>query len=237
MNKTFFRLLSFFILFIAILACDSKNSKLRIATAANMQFAMTELIKSFETETGIQAEMIMSSSGKLTAQIEAGAPFDLFFSADLKYPEELETRGLSNSPVVYAYGRLIKWEKTGSEGQLYAIANPKTAPYGKATEAYLQAIGQALPDVVYGESVSQVNQFILSGTVDIGFTSLSSVMSDKFEGEGTWELIPDSLHYPIAQAYVTLNNSDLKDQAAAFIQFLGSDTAKGILEAYGYKVN
>jgi molybdate transport system substrate-binding protein len=237
MYKTFFKLFGLFVILIFGMGCSAEQTDLRIATAANMQFAMAELIDAFEQETGISAEMIMSSSGKLTAQIEAGAPFDLFFSADVKYPQELELRGLSNRPSIYAYGQLVEWQKADSEAQLFAIANPRTAPYGKATEEYIAATARTLPDVVYGESVSQVNQFLLSGTVDGGFTSLSSVLSAKFDQEGSWEIIPDSLHSPIAQAFVTVNSSEMKDEAAAFATFLSSDKAKGILEAFGYRVN
>lgn len=238
MKGTFFKLLSCFLSLFLIIGCGKTNDNLKIATAANMQFAMEELIDAFEAETQIDAEMILSSSGKLTAQIQAGAPFDLFFSADTKYPEQLAAKGLSNEPEVYANGQLVAWfKKDEYKFELYAMANPRTAPYGKATEEYLSNTEKELPDVVYGESISQVNQFLLSGTVDAGFTSLSSVMSEKFSEEGNWELIPDSLHSPIAQAYVLLDGSDRKEEAKAFIDFLASERAKGILVAYGYKVN
>ena len=202
-----------------------------------MQFAMEELIEAFENKSGIKAEMILSSSGKLTAQIQAGAPYDLFFSADSKYPEKLASSQLTNAPVVYAYGQLVEWQKPQGKKELYAMANPKTAPYGKATEDYLEATGRALPDVVYGESISQVNQFLLSGTVDAGFTSYSSVKSKKFSSAGEWILIPDSLHQPIAQAYVVVSKSKKKSEAEAFAQFISSVEAKDILRAYGYRVN
>ena len=223
--------------FLILLGCSSGNDALKVATAANMQFAMEELINTFKADSGLEAEVILSSSGKLTAQIEAGAPFDLFFSADTKYPERIHAKGLSTEPQVYAYGQLVYWEKKNSQQQLYVIANPKTAPYGKATEEYLDAINTELPDVVYGESISQVNQFLLSGTVDAGFTSYSSVLSKKFVNEGDWKPIPDSLHSPIAQAYVQIKSSERKAATKAFIDFLATDKAKDILQAYGYQVN
>jgi len=225
------------LLVFALFSCSSGTDTLKIATAANMQFAMEELIDVFEEESAVKAAMILSSSGKLTAQIEAGAPFDLFFSADTKYPERLASRQLSNEPTVYAYGQLVEWQKANSKKQLFAMANPKTAPYGKATAAYLAKQGIKLPDVVYGESISQVNQFLLSGTVDAGFTSYSSVRSEKFKTAGEWTLIPDSLHSPIAQAYVLINRSKKKEAATAFMEFLTTARAKEILVAYGYRVN
>lgn len=235
MKRILFRLFSFILALSLILGCSNNNTKLKIATAANMQFAMEELIQSFEAEKGIEADMILSSSGKLTAQIQAGAPFDLFFSADTKFPEQLASRGLSESPEVYAYGQLVYWVKTGSENQLFAMANPKTAPYGKAAEEYLTAINRELPDVVFGESISQVNQFLLSGTVDAGYTSLSSVLSEKFKGEGDWTLVPDTLHSPIEQSMVILNDSEHRDDAIQFAEFIKSSKGKEILKRYGYK--
>lgn len=225
------------LLVFTLFSCSSGTDTLKIATAANMQFAMEELIGAFEEETEFQAEMILSSSGKLTAQIEAGAPFDIFFSADEKYPKQLWDKGLTDEPSIYAYGRLVEWKVERDQYQLYAMANPKTAPYGRATEEYLKNQKIQLPDVVYGESISQVNQFLLSGTVDAGFTSLSTVLSNKFHRAGSWQIIPDSLHSPIAQSYAIIKGSEKKDKATAFSSFLSSNNAKAILEAYGYHVN
>ena len=217
--------------------CDNQNDKLKIATAANMLFAMEELIDAFEKEKGIEADMILSSSGKLSSQIEAGAPFDLFFSADTKYPKQLESKGLCEKPIIYAYGQLVFWEKENSDKKLYAMANPMTAPYGLAAEEYIKAKEIYLPHVIYGESISQVNQFLLSGTVDGGYTSLSSVLSDRFTDEGKWMIVPDSLYSPIAQSFAIIDASNKKSEAKAFLTYLTSEKAKVILEAYGYKVN
>lgn len=237
MKAKFLRLTLLFFLIVAATNCSRRTDSLKIATAANMQFAMEELVSAFEKEKGIPAEMILSSSGKLTAQIEAGAPFDLFFSADEKYPHRLADKCFGNYPKIYAYGRLVKWfKKDEYKFELYAMANPKTAPYGKATEEYLNTIQMNLSDVVYGESISQVNQFILSGTVDAGFTSLSSVMSNKFKNNGSWEVIADSLYSPIAQAYISLKSTKHQEWAKAFGQFIASETAKAILVKYGYRV-
>lgn len=235
MKRILFRLFSFILALSLLLGCGNHNSKLKIATAANMQFAMEELIQAFEAEKGIEADMILSSSGKLTAQIEAGAPFDIFFSADTKYPERLVDLGLCGETEVYAYGQLVYWEKEESENQLYAMANDRTAPYGKAAAEYIEALDIYLPDVVYGESISQVNQFLLSGTVAGGYTSLSSVLSEKFKYHGEWKLIPDSLHSPIEQSMVILNDSEHRDDAIQFTEFVKSQTGKEILQRYGYK--
>lgn len=206
-----------------------------MATAANMQFAMKELIDAFEEEKGIKADMILSSSGKLTAQIEAGAPFDLFFSADTKYPEQLASKGLSDAPIVYAFGQLVEWQKRDSEMNSFALANPKTAPYGKATIEYLKASQRELTNVVYGESISQVNQFLISGSVEAGFTSLSSMNSKKLASKGYWRIIPDSLHSPISQAVVILTKSERAQQAQDFMDFVQSAQGQEILARFGYK--
>lgn len=222
---------------IAISSCSSGNDALRIATAANMQFAMEALIEAFEKSEAYDAEMILSSSGKLTAQIEAGAPFDLFFSADLKYPQRLADEGLCGTPTVYAYGQLVLWEKDNSQNKLYAMANPKTAPYGVATEEYLKNTHIELADVVFGESIAQVNQFLLSGTVDGGYTAAAVMGSSAFQGKGKFTPLADSLYAPIAQAFVILNDSPKKMAAEAFVEFLSTETAKGIIKAYGYRTN
>lgn len=232
------------------LSCSNRNAdQLTIAAAANMQFALVELEKAFETLTGTNVEVILGSSGKLTSQILAGAPYDLFLSADNKYPQKIFDEALaSNAPQVYAYGRLVVWSSLDSAQVLanevdwtntkIAVANPKTAPYGQAAMEFInsQPPYQLFKDkLVYGESISQVNQFLMSGAANIGFTSKSSVLSRPFEGRGIWNEIPVTDYEPIAQSMVILNTRpEMQSAAQAFFDFMLSEKGQEILRVHGY---
>lgn len=234
------------------LGCHSSSQpekKLLIATAANMQFAMAQLTQTFMQETGIACEVIPASSGRLTAQIVAGAPYDIFVSADLAYPATLFKNGYAlDSPKTYAFGQLVVWFRKGQKPEplhhlklllspkRVALANPETAPYGKAAQQTLQALGlDSLWQgrLVYGESISQVNQFVSTGAADIGFTAKSAVLAANYKG--TWRVIPDSLYSPIRQGAVMLKGGRAKrEHARQFYDFLFSQQAKEILHKFGY---
>lgn len=242
----------FLILFILTLMCpgcqDDRKQAIVIATAANVQFAMDELIRAFSEESGTTCETVLGSSGKLTAQISEGAPFDVFVSADMKYPEELYKNGLTTGPPeIYAYGKLVLWTLSDSLPDLtdrrvkhIAIANPKTAPYGTAAVEALKNAGileRVQDKLVYGESISQTNQFIISKTADVGFTAKSVVLSPEINGQGRWEEIDEKAYTPIAQGAVIIQQREpLKKGAEAFYLFLFSEKAKQILQHYGYRV-
>jgi len=228
----------------------SKNT-LTIAASANMQYAMEELIARFEEESGISCELIVGSSGKLTAQIVEGAPFDLFFSADMKYPRAIYEKGLTSGPPrIYAYGHLVFWsldpglELTkeglmGEELRHIAVANPETAPYGRAAEDLLRGMGvyeKIESKLVFGESVAQTNQFILSGTAEVGITARSVVSAPEARGKGQWREADVTLYEPIAQGLVHLKQNDPEKEkwAREFDDFLRSQTAIDILHKFGY---
>ncbi len=236
----------------AMSSCQSqKSDTLTIATAANMQFAMESLIQAFTSETGISCETAISSSGKLTAQIEEGAPFHVFISADMKYPTRLFENGFSTAePKVYAYGKLVLWSRIdGLEPSIevlsderirhIALANPKTAPYGAAALevlTYYQLLDPLAQKLVYGESISQTNQFIISKAAEMGFTAKSVVRSPQMKGEGQWVDIDPSIYSPIAQGVVILKHSGENMPAArAFYDFLFSEKAQRILTDFGYE--
>lgn len=223
------------------------NERLLIATAANMQFAISELSEQFTRETGIACETIVSSSGKLTAQIMAGAPYDFFVSADMSYPETLFKEGFTkNTPKIYAFGHLVVWtlqdlaldDLTSLEPRHVALANPETAPYGKAAQEAMAALGiDSLwqDQLVYGESIAQVNQFVSTGAATFGFTAKAVVMSPDLASTGKWVAVADSLYTPIAQGAVVLNGDESKSlKAAKFYEFLFSESAKQILHKFGY---
>ncbi len=229
----------------------ASSNSLTIAASANMQYAMEELIRRFTEESGISCELIVGSSGKLTAQIVEGAPFDLFFSADMKYPNEIYEKGMASGPPrIYAYGYLVFWSldeeleltKTGLLGEEVrhiAMANPETAPYGRAAEQLLRGMGvydKIESKLVYGESIAQTNQFILSGTAEVGLTARSVVSAPEAQGKGQWEETDPSLYEPIAQGLVHLSHSDpvREKWGCEFDAFLRSQTAIDILHKFGY---
>lgn len=240
-----------FLLILAIFSCSTKENTLTIATAANMQFAMNALVEAYESETGTECEIILGSSGKLTAQIQEGAPYDLFFSADMKFPEALMASGNANSePIIYAQGQLVLWTSRKSplhsvieiirkETNHIALANPKTAPYGEATIQVLRNLDfyeMVNSKLVFGESISQVNQFVLSGAAEYGFTAKSVVLSPNMLEYNNWIDIADSLHTPINQSMIVIeNNRELESQAERFVEFVLSQKGQVILQQYGYK--
>ena len=214
-----------------------------------MRFAMEEIIPAFTAHSGIECAMTVSSSGKLTAQIIAGAPYDVFVSADMKYVDTLHRLGLAESPKVYAYGRLVLW--SASDGRaatldalsdvIYrhiAVANPHNAPYGRAAVSALRQAGiygEVEDRLVFGESISQVNQFIKSGSVDAGFTSLSTSRSERATQHGHWAVVPAHYYEPIAQGIaVLLRDSTRTERARSFRDFLVSPEATTILDKFGY---
>ena len=227
---------------------------LRVAVAANAQFVMNDIKKAFEQKGTARIELIVSSSGKLTAQISHGAPYDLFLSADMKYPEQLYNRGYTlEAPSVYAYGSLVLWtlkkkyldnglnSVTNPEIKTIAIGNPSTAPYGMAAVQVLKNAGiyeKVKSKIVYGESVSQVNQYLISGAADLVFTAKSVVMTPGLKQKGQWTEPPESLYDPIKQGMVILKNAAKNNLKAAreFFDFLSGPEAKAIFTSYGYIV-
>lgn len=243
------RLLTLFLILITFYSCTSeKNAPLRVAGASNMKFALEELVKQFEQNTGIKTELITASSGKLTNQIKEGAPFDVFLSADLKFPEELHKLGMTTSePKIYAKGSLVLWTTERFTPTIemlrhdsikkIAIANPKTAPYGKAGVEFLKRNGlyEHVEDkLVYGESVSQANQFVATKAVQMGITAASSLYFYNNNSEIRTVNIPENLYNPIYQGVVQTNLES--EKASKFINYLFSEEGKEILNKFGYQV-
>jgi molybdate transport system substrate-binding protein len=227
---------------------------LRIAVAANAQFAAQALKNHFEEQHPVKIELIVSSSGKLTAQIMQGAPYDIFLSADIKYPERLYKKDKAlNRPQVYAYGKLVLWtlvnmnRKNGlnilknDSIETIAVANPETAPYGAASVQALKNVGiygAVKSKIVLGESIAQVDQYILSGAAGIAFTAESVVKSPKLKHKGSWIEVPEEFYQPIKQGAVILQHAKSHNYQAAkaFYEFLFSKKGKSILKIFGYKI-
>ena len=230
----------------------SEEESLNIATAANMQFAMEALVEAFEEKTKIDCEIILSSSGKLTAQIKEGAPYDVLISANMKFPNKLFTDSLTQGkPEIYAYGKLVLWSTlenftpsiqklTDPKIKHIALANPKTAPYGEAAIELLQKLNlyKKLKDqLVFGESISQTNQFITSQAAEIGFTAKAVVLSPRLKDLGTWIELEENTYQPIEQGIVILKNRPSQiEKAKQFHTFIFSKEGQDILEQYGYLI-
>ncbi len=234
------------------LAIQSFAQGLKVAVAANLQGVIKVLGKDFKQKTGIDIEPIVGSSGNLTTQIKNGAPFDVFLSADMSFPENLYKEGFSaKEPAVYAYGSLVicstqdigfeNWERTlmSERVKKIAIANPAIAPYGKAAEESLKLKG-ILDDVrsklVYGESIAQVNTYITTGVVDVGFTTRSLIKDSEGKTKLYWKAIDPKSYAPIKQGMILIKQTKQAENAEKFYQYMLSSSAKAILKEYGYGV-
>lgn len=241
------------LLIAVVLYIPAFAQNLRVAAAANLQSVITVLQKDFKQRSGIQIEPIIGSSGKLVAQIKNGAPFDVFLSADMSFPNALDKDGFAlQKPVIYAYGSLIicssknigleNWPRTLLTNRVkkIAIANPSIAPYGLAAEQALQhkgILGNIQKKLVYGESISQVSTYITTGSVEVGFTTQALIKDPANKIKLHWRLIDPKLYSPIEQGMVVLKNSRNKARAQKFFNYLKSAPAKKILIQHGYKVN
>lgn len=248
-------IISLLCLSISITSCTSvtKENTLNIAAASNMQFAIKEIVAKFEQQSNIDCELILSSSGKLTAQIVEGAPYDVFLSADEKYPKTIFENDLAvEAPKIYAEGKLVLWSATpgiemilesllGDDVNHIAIANPKTAPYGRAAQEVLDKSGlstKVKSKLVFGESISQANRFVTSGSAEIGFTAKSVVLGAEFEKDVSWIEISKNMYGPLSQAAILLKRKDgVSKEAKQFYNFLFSQESKKVLKDFGYSVS
>lgn len=238
---------------IILYSCSKPSEKIVVATAANVQYVMEEIKDAFEKDSGKEVEIIVSSSGKLTAQIQQGAPYDVFVSADTKYPAEIYKNGGSDeAPKIYASGQLVLWAINIPKDRLtldslqsnmikkIAIPNPKFAPYGEAALEVLKKnpnFKKLETKLVYGESISQTAQYITTGAAEIGFNALSIVLSPEMKSRGNWVLVDSTLYAPIHQSAILLKHSktSIKRQSSKdFYDFLYSEKAKEIFKKYGY---
>ena len=249
------RIVSRFLIFLfVLLTCQAARSQeVRVAAAADLKFALDELGAQYEKHSGNKIAAIYGSSGNFFAQIQNGAPFDLFLSADIEYPRKLEAAGLTEAGTLYEYavGRIVIWmpsearadvAKLGWKALLepsverIAIANPEHAPYGRAAVAALRKAGvyeQVRTRLVYGENIAQAAQFVAAGSAQAGIIALSLAVSPPMRDGKRWE-IPEDTHPPIEQGAVILKSAKDKDGARALLAFLKSDTGRKILKTYGF---
>ena len=229
---------------------------INIAVAANVSYAMDELSDTFTKEhPEIKLYVTLGSSGKLTAQIKNGAPYGVFLSANMKYPETLYAEALAlTSPRIYAQGSLAYFSAKKRDFskpirllenkniKKIAIANPKTAPYGKAAVEALQKakVYEAIkPKLVYAHSISQTVSYVMTA-VDLGIVAKSSLYSTKmrqFKENENWESVNTQFYTPIKQGIVLLKYAKKNAEYRLFYDFILSDKAKIIFKKYGYQVS
>jgi molybdate transport system substrate-binding protein len=245
---------SLVLLLSALLALRAAGvQKIRVAAAADLQFALDELAAQYQKQTGRKIDVTYGSSGNFFAQVQNGAPFDVLLSADIEYPRKLEAAGLAEPGTLYEYavGRIVIWMPADARVDLarlgwkallepaigkIAIANPEHAPYGRAAVAALRSAGiyeQVRHKLVYGENIAQAAQFVSSGNAQAGILALSLAISPPMKDGRRWE-IPANLHAPIEQGAVILKSAKDKEGAREFLSFLKSATGRKILDSYGF---
>jgi molybdate transport system substrate-binding protein len=236
-------------------AGNSLGQEVKVAAAADLKFAMADLAAQFDKQNGTKLAVTYGSSGNFLTQIQNGAPFDLFFSADSEYPKKLDAAGLTESGTLYEYavGRIVLWAPAGGSLNVakdgwktlldervkkIAIANPAHAPYGRAAVASLKNAGiyeQVKAKLVYGEDISQAAQFVQSGNAQVGIVALSLAASPAMKNGNKWD-IPADMYPPITQAAVVLKTSKNKDAAKSFLEFVRSSAGREILERFGFTI-
>ncbi len=227
------------------------NNKITVAVAASCQFAFRDIAKSFKAAYGIDVTVITGSSGKLTTQIIHGAPYDIFVSANMEYPKVLENKNKTLGNVhLYGYGIPVFWTLdnnidleridgylASSKTRKIAIADPRNAPYGAMAVSYLKAFNlydSVVPKLVFGESISQVNEYVLNKTVALGVSAKSIVMSNNLKEIGQFKDFSES--YFIKQGLVVVKNDTPASLKNSFVDFVLSEKGKELLKSFGYAV-
>lgn len=237
---------------LALAAASAGAAQVQVAVAANMAAPMKQIAADFERATGHHAVVVLGSTGKLYAQVRAGAPFDVLLAADDETPARLEAEGLAvrGTRFTYATGRLVLWSadpaavdpqgqvlRKAPQGKL-AIADPRLAPYGAAAMRSLTALGVASAwarHLVQGESIGQAYQFTATGNARLGFVALAQVMAAGRITSGSAWIVPDALHQALRQDAILLKPGESHPAAAALLQYLRSDAARATLRGYGYR--
>jgi molybdate transport system substrate-binding protein len=245
--------------FIAIIAFVSfvfysngqQPDRILVAAASDLKFALDSVAKTFKAIHPGTVDITYGSSGKLSEQILNGAPFDLFFSADITYPNQLKEKGFASSEVYpYAIGRIVLWSKKIDPRKeemkslldpfikKVAIANPVHAPYGKRAEEalrYYKMLDNIKGQLVYGENISQTAQYVTSGAADIGIIALSLALSPNMKREGgKYFVIPEISHEPLLQGFVVTSRARGNELAVTFQQFVRGDKGNAILRYFGF---
>jgi molybdate transport system substrate-binding protein len=235
---------------------SAADREISVAAAADLSAALPEIASEFEKKTGIVVKLSFGASGALTQQIQNGAPFDVFFSADMDYPRQLIAAGNADGATLhrYAVGQLVLWVPADSTLDLdrdgmnvlldpsvkkISIANPQHAPYGRAAVAALKHYGlyeKVTDRLVLGENIAQAAQFVESGNAQVGFVALAHAAAPALQGKGKYWKIPSDAYPPLDQGVVIISHSPHTQDAAAFLDYMKSAEATAVLRHYGFAV-
>jgi len=238
----------------AVLSSYAAAQSLTVAAAADLNYALRDLAARYEQKTGVQVTLSFGSSGNLFAQIQNGAPYDLFFSADEQYPQKLAAAGVLDPATLraYAVGHLVLWvpNSIGLDPQQQkmdlllqpavlriAIANPQSAPYGRAAMSALEHFGlkdRLAAKLVFGENISQAVQFVESGNAQAGLIALSLALSPAMKAAGTYWPLPAGSYPELRQAAGIVSASKRKQAAQAFLDYITSPQGAAVLEQFGF---
>ncbi len=225
-----------------------ESGTLTVAAAADLQFAFTEIGARFTEETGWNVTFSFGSTGNLAAQIEQGAPFDVYAAANIAFVDDLREQELliADTQQLYAVGRIVLAVNRDSglvvttledllnpDIRQVSIANPEHAPYGLAAREALENAGiwEALqPKIVYGENVRQTLQFIETGNAEAGIVALS--IADV--PEVSYTMIDASMHNPLQQAMAVVSSTPYEQAAREFVAFVNGPEGRAIMEQYGF---
>ena len=246
---------------VAVLTCvlclwvsAARAAEITVAAASDLNFVFKEIVADFEKKTGNRVRLSLGSSGNFYAQLSNGAPFDVFFSADIGYPKKLEEAGLAEPGTLYMYavGRIVIWVPKGSPidvGSLgikalqhpsvkkIVIANPKHAPYGRAAVAAMEhyQIYEAVKDkLVLGENISQTAQFVQTGGADIGIIALSLAVAPTMKESGTYWEMPLEAYPRLEQGAVVLKAAKDVKAARAFLSYIRGPEGAAVFKRYGF---
>ncbi|PWT84990.1 MAG: molybdate ABC transporter substrate-binding protein [Blastocatellia bacterium] len=241
-----------------VLLCLGRSAaaqNLTVAAASDLQSVLPEIASRFERDTGQKVTLTFGSSGNFFTQIQNGAPFDVFLSADIEYPRRLEQERTAEPGSLYEYarGRIVLWTRrdsgvdiargfgalTTSAVRRVSVANPDHAPYGRAAVAALRAehvYEQVRGKLIMGENISQAAQFAQSGGAEVGIIALSLALSPALKSSGVYFEVPDSLYPPIEQAAVVIATSRRKPLARQFIEALKKPEVVQVFQSYGFAI-
>jgi molybdate transport system substrate-binding protein len=235
---------------------EAADREINVAAAADLSSALQEVAAGYEKRTGVVVKLSFGASGALTQQIQNGAPFDVFFSADMDYPRQLIAGGQAEGATLYRYavGRLVLWVPSDSPLDVehkgmdvlfdpsvkkISIGNPQHAPYGRAAVAALKHYGlyEKVSDrLVLGENISQAAQFVESGNAQVGFVALAHAIAPAMQGKGKYWLVPGDAYPPLDQGVVTISHSPHQKDAAAFLEYVKSTEVAAVLRRYGFSL-
>jgi molybdate transport system substrate-binding protein len=238
------------------LSAQAPARELTVAAAADLSSALQEVATNYEKRVGVAVKLSFGASGALTQQIENGAPFDIFFSADMDYPRQLITAGQADAATLYRYavGELVLWAPADSPLDFekkkitvlldplvkkISIANPQHAPYGRAAVATLKHYNlyeKISEKIVMGENVAQAAQFVESGNAQVGFVALAHALAPAMQGKGKYWRVPAEAYPQLDQGVVIISRSLHKTDAVAFLEYIKTAEAAAVLRRYGFSL-